>query len=190
MDLIKFYIDLGFWHVLHLEGLDHFFFIVTLVIPFGLKDFKKLIIWTTLFTIGHTLSLVGNFYAKIYFSSYWIEILIPVTIALSALSLLFKKKNSLSSNDFFPALITFVFGVIHGLGFGRYFSMLVSDDEVSLSLFSFALGVEFSQIVIVFLTLVVTALVTYLFKNSRKNWEFLIGAMVLSKSLSMIFERI
>ena len=64
------------------------------------------------------------------------------------------------------------------------------ESQLRFSLFSFALGVEFSQIVIVFLTLVVTALVTYLFKNSRKNWEFLIGAMVLSKSLSMIFERI
>ena len=190
MDLIKFYLDLGFWHVLDLEGLDHFFFIVTLAIPFALKDFKKLLIWITLFTIGHTLSLVGNFYAEISFSSYWIELLIPITIGLSALSLLFKKRTLVASSRLFPPLITVIFGIIHGLGFGRYFSMLVSDDEVSLSLFSFALGVEFAQIVIVFLTLVLTVLVISLFKHSKRNWEFLIGAMVLSKSLSMIFERI
>ena len=99
MDTLWFYIDLGFWHVLDLAGLDHLFFIITLATPFGFKQSKKLIWWVTLFTLGHTLSLIGNFYVAFHFSFYWIELLIPMTIALSAASLLYNKSTSLDKNS-------------------------------------------------------------------------------------------
>jgi hypothetical protein len=191
METLWFYIDLGFWHVMDWAGLDHLYFILTLAVPFEVKQSKKLIWWVTLFTLGHTLSLVGNFYAALAFSSYWIELLIPITIALSASSLLFynypffKNKNSI----FFPVL-TVLFGIIHGLGFGRYFSMLIPEEAVGLSLFSFAVGVELAQICIVFGVLILNYLVLTALKKSKQKWEFLVGAMVLSQALVMIFERI
>ena len=45
------------------------------------------------------------------------------------------------------------------MGFGRYFKMLITDENVSFSLFSFALGVEFAQIIIVFNVLVISLIV-------------------------------
>ena len=76
MDTFKFYTDLGFWHVIDLEGLDHLFFITTLALPFAFSKSRKLLWWVTLFTLGHTLSLMCNVYTEIKFSSYWIELLI------------------------------------------------------------------------------------------------------------------
>ena len=191
METFRFYTDIGFWHVIDVDGLDHFFFIVTLAIPFAFSQSKKLLWWVTLFTLGHTLSLVWNVYAKIHFSSFWIELLIPITIALSAASLLTKKKTSSAERKtwFFPT-ITLLFGIIHGLGFGRYFSMLISEEAVGLSLFAFAFGVELAQILIVVGMLIVNFIVINGIKRSRSKWEFLIGAMVLSQALTMIFERI
>lgn len=191
METFRFYTDIGFWHVIDVEGLDHFFFIVTLAIPFAFSQSKKLLWWVTLFTLGHTLSLVGNVYAEIQFSSFWIELLIPITIALSAASLLTKKKTSSAERKtwFFPT-ITLLFGIIHGLGFGRYFSMLIPEEAVGLSLFAFAFGVELAQILIVVGVLIVNFIVINGIKRSRSKWEFLIGAMVLSQALTMIFERI
>ncbi len=191
MDTFRFYIDLGFWHVIDLAGLDHFFFIVTLAIPFTFIQSKKLLWWVTLFTLGHTLSLVGNVYAEINFSSFWIELLIPVSIALSAAFLVFKKRTRSTDKAswFFPSL-TIVFGIIHGLGFGRYFSLLIPEGAVEASLFSFALGVELAQILIVVGVLVANFIVIDLFKMSRSKWEFLIGAMILSQAFAMLFERI
>ena len=190
-DTLWFYIDLGFWHVMDLAGLDHLFFIITLATPFGFKQSKKLIWWVTLFTLGHTLSLIGNFYAAVDFSSYWIELLIPITIAISATSLLFNKITSLDKKSLviYPSL-TVLFGVIHGLGFGRYFSMLVPEEAVGLSLFSFAIGVELAQLAIVLGVLIFNFLVISVMKRSKPKWEFLVGAMVLSQALVMIFERI
>ena len=191
MDTLWFYIDLGFWHVMDLAGLDHLFFIIILATPFGFKQSKKLIWWVTLFTLGHTLSLIGNFYATVDFSSYWIELLIPITIAISAVSLLFYKSTYLGKKNLvvFPTL-TVLFGVIHGLGFGRYFSMLIPEEAVGLSLFSFAIGVELAQLAIVLGVLIFNFLVLSVMKRSKPKWEFLVGAMVLSQALVMIFERI
>ena len=122
METFWFYQNLGFWHVMDWEGLDHLYFIITLAMPFSFRESRKLLLWVTLFTLGHTLSLVGNFYGGLSFSSYWIELLIPVTIAISAASLLLPKNDKhRSKQGFFFPVVTLVFGIIHGLGFGRYF---------------------------------------------------------------------
>ena len=191
MDTFKFYTDLGFWHVIDLEGLDHLFFITTLALPFAFSKSRKLLWWVTLFTLGHTLSLICNVYTEMKFSSYWIELLIPVTIAISAISLLLGKRTSVTDKTswFFP-ILTIIFGIIHGLGFGRYFSLIIPDGAVGNSLFSFALGVELAQVLIVLGVFVVNIIVINIMKRSRSKWEFLIGAMVLSQALTMIFERI
>ena len=91
MDTVQFYVNLGFQHVTDFNGLDHLYFIVALSLPFGLKDWKKLLWWVTLFTLVHSLSLIGNYYAGYEFSSYWIELFIPISIALGCFPLLMQK---------------------------------------------------------------------------------------------------
>ena len=46
-----FYTKLGFWHVVDWEGLDHFYFIITMAIPFTFVQWRKLLWWVTIFTI-------------------------------------------------------------------------------------------------------------------------------------------
>ena len=191
IELLWFYLKLGFWHVIDIEGLDHFYFIITLAIPFTFRQGKKLLWWVTLFTLGHTISLIGNFYANIPVSSYWVELLIPITIALNSLSLIvIKMQNGLTNKGYFLSTTTVIFGIIHGLGFGRYFKMLISEDNVSFSLFSFALGVELAQISIVIIVLLTSLLVVNIFKQDKNRWQLLIGALIISQAISMILERI
>ena len=47
MDSFYFNLLLGFQHVLDLDGLDHLFFIVVLVINHTFKMWKKTFIWVT-----------------------------------------------------------------------------------------------------------------------------------------------
>ena len=93
MDSFYFNLLLGFQHVLDLDGLDHLFFIVVLVINHTFKMWKKTFIWVTFFTLGHTISLFFGNYYKIETSSYIIELLIPITILLTAISSLRNKVN-------------------------------------------------------------------------------------------------
>lgn len=191
IETLWFYTNLGFWHVIDLKGLDHFYFIVTLALPFNFKEGGKLLWWVTLFTIGHTLSLIGNFYADFSFSSYWIEILIPLTIALSVISIFFlKRKNSIFKKETIFPIMTLFFGIIHGLGFGRYFKMLILENAVTSSLFSFALGIELAQLTIVISVLFISWLVLKISKHFKKKWEFLVGSLILLAAFKMILERI
>lgn len=190
-ETLIFYLKLGFSHVIDRDGLDHLYFIVTLAMPFTFKDSKKLLLWVTLFTFGHTLSLLGNFYSEIVFSSYWVELLIPITIAINAIMIFPSKQNLVFFNKtYFFSIITLFFGLIHGLGFARYFKIIIPEDDVEYSLFSFALGVELAQIAIVTGTLILSFFIVQILKQSKNNLKFLVGAMILSQALEMILERI
>ena len=184
------YFTLGFDHVLDLGGLDHFFFLIVLALPFGWRNSKSLVGWVTLFTIGHTFSLWAAYAGWIKISGVWIEFLIPITIAWMAIRVLLPEGKSTfkSKLNLNVALTTLVFGLIHGLGFGRYFSQIVVEDAAYTSLFQFALGVEFAQLLIVLGVVVANLLVLDILRWNAKKWRLIISAMVLSQALMMAIE--
>ncbi len=55
-DLI-FYLELGLFHVLDWNAIDHMLFLSALTIVYSFKDFKNVFWIVTSFTLGHTLSL-------------------------------------------------------------------------------------------------------------------------------------
>ncbi len=186
MDNFGFYFSQGFQHVTDFNGLDHFYFIIALALPFGFRQAQKLLWWVTLFTLGHSLSLMGNYYASFDFSAYWIELLIPVTIALSCLPILLRQTPK---TNWYASGLTLLFGIIHGFGFGRFFSMMVAPEDAGASLFSFALGVEAAQICIVlgvFLLNFTVALTT----KWLDVWRTIVGIIIFFWAVIMIVERI
>lgn len=186
MERLYFYIQLGFDHVIDLNGLDHLYFIVALSLPFGFKESKKLIWWVTLFTLGHSLSLVGNYYLAYEFSSYWIELLIPITIAISCFPLLVAQPTK---TGLFASILTLIFGLIHGLGFGRYFALLVDPEYAEWSLCAFAMGVELAQIIIVMGVLLLNYIIASWTAFGRL-WRILVGICILLLAVEMIIQRI
>lgn len=186
IDVLLFYFTLGCTHVLDLKGLDHFYFIVALCLPFVFSDWKKLLFWVTLFTLGHSFSLLGNYYMGFRFSSYWIELLIPITIGLSCIPLLLGK---LPNTTAFSTILTFVYGCIHGLGFGRYFSMMVEPENATAGLFSFALGVEVAQLLIVSIVLFVNFIFLKTYAKGLVFWRKALGFLIFMMACYMILER-
>ena len=187
MDQFWFYFTLGFNHVLDINGLDHFYFLIALSLPLSFKEIRKLIWWVTLFTIGHTFSLF-QFYKNIdeLYES-WVEFLIPITIILTCFSVLFKneKSNNRKSVMFLLSFITLFFGIIHGLGFGKYFSKIVLDINQYQPLLEFALGIEIAQLIIVFFVLLVNHLFLNLLKMPKKIWLYSIGLIIMYNSFNM-----
>lgn len=184
MNTFWFYFDLGFDHVLDLGGLDHFYFLVALSLPFTFKNWRKLLLWVSLFTLGHSLSLLITHFEWIKINSQWVEFLIPVTICITCFSILFEKEHAYL-NGIWINLITLFFGLIHGFGFGRYFKMIANEGEAVMALLEFALGVEFAQILIVILVLMINDLVLRFFKIQSQKWQWIISSMVLSQAILM-----
>ena len=184
MNTFWFYFDLGFDHVLDLGGLDHFYFLVALSLPFTFKNWRKLLLWVSLFTLGHSLSLLVTHFEWIKINSQWVEFLIPVTICITCFSILFQKEHAYL-NGIWINLITLFFGLIHGFGFGRYFKMIANEGEAVMALLEFALGVEFAQILIVIFVLIINDLVLRFFKIQSQKWQWIISSMVLSQAILM-----
>ena len=186
MDLYWLYIKLGYEHVIDINGLDHFYFLIALTIPFQFKDWKKLVLWVSLFTIGHSLALFFSYFEWIKISSGLIEFLIPVTISLTCLSVLFNK-NHKSSLKILVNLITLFFGIIHGFGFGFYFLQIISKEDAILALLNFAIGIEIAQLLTVLLIIILNYFVVKILKFDSRKWEIIISAIILFQAMRMSF---
>ena len=184
MEKFLFYFDLGFDHVLDIAGLDHFYFLVALSLPFTFRNWRKLLLWVSVFTLGHSLSLLVTHFDWIKIDATLVEFLIPLTICITCLSILFQKQHShLQGNWIY--MITLFFGLVHGFGFGRYFKMIASEGDAILGLLEFALGVEFAQIFIVIFVLLINWLVITFLKIQSLKWKWVVASMVLSQALLM-----
>tara|TARA_Y100000746_G_C15321507_1_gene373897 strand:- start:63 stop:641 length:579 start_codon:yes stop_codon:yes gene_type:complete len=186
-----FFLELGYNHVLDYNGLDHFYFLAVMTLPYKLDKWIQLIKWVTIFTVGHCLSLFANQFFNLKIDSYLIELLIPLTISYSCISILLKSYG-FWKQDFFKHIevITFFFGIIHGLGFGRYFNQIAQQDSSLISLLGFAFGVEFAQIIIVLFVVILNMLVTRIFNDKYKLWMTSASFLFLILSLKMVFERL
>ena len=78
-DLV-FYLELGLFHVLDWNAIDHMLFLSALTIVYSFKDYKTVFWVVTSFTIGHTFSLILSAFDILKPPSEIIEFLIPVTI--------------------------------------------------------------------------------------------------------------
>ena len=188
MNTLGFYFSLGFEHVLDPNGLDHFYFLTVLAIPFVFRDWRRVLWLVTLFTLGHTLSLALAYHDILAVNAVWIEFLIPVTIVASCIPILLDLKSVKTSSPL-PNIIgflTFAFGLIHGLGFARYFGQVVLKDDAYTALLSFAVGVEAAQLLIVLGVLLVNFVVMRLLGLQQQRWQLIIAAMVAALAGQMM----
>ena len=183
-----FNVQYGINHVLDPNGYDHVLFLMVLAVPYVFKDWKRVLILVSMFTLGHTLSLVLAAYGVVSVNGKLVEFLIPVTILIAALYNVFtagkKEKSSKLSLLFFATLF---FGLIHGLGFAREFKMFAGQSENKLKLLiEFALGIEIAQIIIVFVVLVLGFLFQTIFRFSKRDWVMVLSAVVVGLVIPMI----
>lgn len=184
-----FYFNIGWQHIISWDALDHILFVVSLSAIYLLKDWKQVLILVTAFTIGHCLTLALSVYDVVRIHSNWVELLIPCTIVATAIFNLFQKQfstKSLRLNYFFALL----FGLIHGLGFANTIRfMLASDQSMGWNLFSFNVGLEAGQIIIVIFILMTSYLVVNVAALKRKWWVWLLSLTSLIFAIRMIIER-
>ena len=178
IDQILFYLKIGFNHIMDINAYDHLLFLVSISIIYSFKSWKKLFWIVTFFTIGHSMSLFISSFGLYKPNPEIIELLIPITIIISALTNLFFL-NTTKKINYFTILITFSFGLIHGFGFANFFNQISFSDGVDLvALIGFSFGVEVSQI---FIAASVLGLNSILFWNSskyKKNYIRIISCLV------------
>jgi len=184
------YFDLGRDHIADWKGYDHILFVTALCLRYLLRDWKKVLVLVTAFTIGHSITLALSVLNYVTISVKWVEFLIPVTIVITAISNIWQKEFQFRTK--FPLIYFFAlfFGLIHGLGFSNYLKALLGDDTNIVSqLLAFNLGLEFGQILIVAVALVISWLCVSVLKFSRREYLLYTSGGIFGIALIMAIER-
>ena len=139
--VVRKFVPSGIHHIL--IGPDHLLFLVGLLLLGG--TLRKLLLVVTAFTVAHSITL----------SLAALNILSPPASIIEpaiALSIVYVGADNLLAKDGrdMRALIAFAFGFIHGFGFANVLrEMDLPSRALGWSLFSFNLGVELGQMVVV-----------------------------------------
>ena len=176
MQEFKTWFEIGFDHIINYQALDHILFIVVLTVIYDIKMIKKIIILITAFTVGHTLTLILSTLNLIQYDQKIIEFAIPLTIAITAINNIRKRNQTLLGGGNLNYYLALFFGLIHGLGFSNYLKALLIGDNILLELFSFNIGVEIGQIVIVLLFLCIGFIFSKIFFSKRNEWILFVSS--------------
>jgi uncharacterized membrane protein YfcA len=182
------YFKLGLEHVLDWKAYDHILFLIALSAAHTFVSWKRLLLLVSLFTVGHSISLLLANYEVVSVSSRVVEFLIPLSILIAALYNLYASKNKEDDKKSgIVLIITVFFGLIHGFGFAAYYRMINIDGGI-LPLLEFALGVEASQIIVVTLVLIVAFIFQSLFHFNKRDWILVVSSIVIGFVIPMLIE--
>jgi len=142
-EIAQAYTVLGVEHIL--TGYDHLAFVLGLLFLVG---FRRKLIWTiTAFTCAHSLTLAS--------AALGILTLRPPPVEASiALSIVLVANEAITDRDTlarrFPAVLAFLFGLVHGLGFaGALKEIGLPQAHLPIALLTFNVGVEMGQLLTV-----------------------------------------
>jgi hypothetical protein len=185
------FFKVGLEHVLDINGYDHLLFLIALTAPYVSKDWKKILILVSFFTLGHTLSLLLSVFNVISVKAVLVELLIPITILIAAIfNIIMAGKSTKNGNMSFVGSITVFFGIIHGLGFSNYFNSILPGKPIDkLSpLFEFALGIETAQILVVLSVLILAFIFQTLFRFNKRDFTLIMSSFVIGVVVPLIIE--
>ena len=189
MHPFQFYLKLGFNHIANFNGYDHILFLVVLCAVYQLKQWKKIIILVTAFTIGHSITLFLVSFDIFSIPSRYVKLLIPITIMFTSLNnirSIEKIKNSNMSKNYFLALF---FGLIHGMDFSNYFkALIISPEEIIIPLLAFNIGLEIGQFLIVFVIVLISYVFLSILKIKYYSWNLFVSGAAFGISLISILE--
>ena len=159
-------------------------------LPFSARQWKPLLWLITCFTIGHSLSLILASFEVVKVSSTWIEFLIPVSIAATAVYNIFYAQRVWVRSNRLVMWVTLFFGLVHGFGFAGYFELIRDVDQpLWSSLLFFALGIESAQIVLGALMLLLSFVVLNVLGRNRRDWVLVVSSVIIGILLPIIIER-
>lgn len=185
------FFKIGLSHVMNIHGYDHVLFLIALTVPYAFKDWKRMLLLITIFTVGHTIALLLSVFNIIVVKANIVEFIIPITILITAFYNLFTAgKSSKKESITFIGFVTLFFGIIHGLGFSNYFKTILSGEAIDKlpNLFEFALGIEVAQIIVVLVVLLLSFIFQTLFRFNKRDFTLTMSAFVIGVVIPLIID--
>lgn len=140
------YIWLGATHML--SGYDHLLFLFGVV--FFLNTLKDIVKFVSVFTLGHSITLILATFMGVNANYYLIDAVIAISVIYKAFDNNKGFQNYLHVKSPNLLWVVFLFGLIHGFGLSTRLQQLpLGEDnfDMLLRIVSFNIGVEFGQII-------------------------------------------
>jgi hypothetical protein len=190
--LHNFYIwfSTGISHILNWEAYDHVLFLFALCSIYTFRQWKKILLLISAFTIGHSLTLVLSVLHVFTINTAVVEFLIAVTIIVTCLyNLKFQQdpKTDAQARTYWMAA---AFGLIHGLGFASVLKEMLFDEHILLPLFSFNIGIEVGQLLVVITLLGIMQLIRNSFRLKHSAVNFFISTTIAGVALIVAISRV
>ncbi len=125
-------------------GYDHLAFLVGVV--FFLYKLKDVVLYVSLFTIGHSVTLLAGVFGNIHANAYLIDAIIGFSVVYKAFDNMggFQRLFGFEPNTKIAVLI---FGLFHGFGLATKLQELdLSKNGLITNIISFNIGVEIGQV--------------------------------------------
>ncbi|NRB19689.1 MAG: HupE/UreJ family protein [Rhodobacteraceae bacterium] len=151
------YIALGTDHIL--TGFDHLLFVFALLLL--IRDWRRLVGAISAFTLAHSITLAAASLGWLRVPAPPVEAVIALSIVFLAVELSKRRDDTLRLSERWPWLVSFSFGLLHGLGFaGALRDIGLPESDLVMALLGFNLGVEIGQLAFVAVVLAIAALLT------------------------------
>ena len=168
----------GISHIINWEAYDHVLFLFALCSIYTFRQWRKLLLLVTAFTIGHSLTLALSVLHVFTLHMPLVEFLIAVTIIITCLYNLQVNNDGADRKTTTSFWMAAFFGLIHGLGFASVLKEMLFDDHIYFPLFAFNVGLEAGQLVVVLLLLTVMHLFRNLFHLKPYSLNFFISTSI------------
>lgn len=200
MEQFIFWLKIGFHHIVGIDAQDHILFLVALCAAYLWTDWKKILLLATAFTLGHSITLVlvtlKVFSLNIDLVENW---LIPISIIITALLNMRPKANVKMWLNY---LVATFFGLVHGAAFSSQLSALLksnreewfgtagqSSESIVLPLFSFNVGIELGQILVLLVILFLAFVFIRILQTKPFTWTTFLSGIAFGVAISIMLSR-
>jgi hypothetical protein len=144
------FLYLGAKHMV--TGYDHLLFLTGVI--FFLYRLKQIALYVTLFSIGHSITLLAGVLLDLHVSAYMVDAVIGLSVVWKAFDNLGGFRTLFGAQPDNRAIVL-GFGLIHGFGLATKLQALdLNDNGLVVNLVSFNVGVEIGQILALSIILV------------------------------------
>jgi HupE/UreJ protein len=192
------YVRAGIEHIL--TGFDHIAFLIGLLLVIGIERDERgrwrarrlrpalhaTAVVVTSFTVAHSITLIAAALGWVALPSRIVESAIAISIVFVAVQDIVRPEARRRY------LVTFTFGLMHGLGFARMLAVMLPPDGVLPPLLLFNLGVELGQLAIVAVVLPILHLAVRRLGPERYRAQLLpvLGAVLAVLGALWLIERV
>lgn len=184
------YFQIGFRYILDISNYTYLLFLLVLGLPYLFKDWKKILILITLFTVSYLFTLFLSFIEIITVKTAYLQLISSGIILFTALYVIVTSGKVAKNNTFgIVEFVVIVFGFISGFLFSGFYETLVSkSSDKIVPMFKIAVGIESAQIVVISVSFVLALLFQNFLKFSRRDWIISMSFLAIGMILPSIIQ--